>query len=64
MDRTKARAKAEALVAQMTVEEKITQLRYDAPAIERLGVHAENTMSRRHCGSFRCCTHQADADRN
>ena len=40
MDRKIARAKAEALVAQMTLEEKASQLRYDAPAIERLGVPA------------------------
>ena len=40
MDRKTARAKAEALVAQMTLEEKAGQLRYDAPAIERLGVPA------------------------
>lgn len=40
MDRKIARAKAEALVAQMTLEEKAGQLRYDAPAIERLGVPA------------------------
>jgi len=30
------------LVARMTVEEKIDQLRFDAPAIERLGVHEYN----------------------
>lgn len=40
MDRKTARAKAEALVAKMTLEEKAGQLRYDAPAIERLGVPA------------------------
>ena len=40
MDRKTARAKAQALVAQMTLEEKAGQLRYDAPAIERLGVPA------------------------
>ena len=42
MDREKARAKAAALVARMTLEEKASQLRYDAPAIERLGVPAYN----------------------
>ena len=41
-DRKEARAKAKALVAQMTVEEKASQLKYDAPAIERLGVPAYN----------------------
>ena len=42
MDRTKAFKKAQALVAQMTVEEKASQLRYDAPAIPRLGIPAYN----------------------
>ena len=42
MDRAKAREKACALVAQMTLEEKASQLRYDAPAIERLGIPAYN----------------------
>lgn len=42
MDRTKAARQAKALVAQMTLEEKAGQLRYDAPAIPRLGVPAYN----------------------
>jgi len=42
MNRQEAREKAKALVAQMTVEEAAGQLRYDAPAIERLGVPAYN----------------------
>ena len=42
MDRRKAEEKARALVAQMTVEEKASQLRYDSPAIERLGIPAYN----------------------
>lgn len=42
MDRNTARKKAEALVAQMTLEEKASQLRYDAPAIPRLGIPAYN----------------------
>ncbi len=42
MDRLKARAAAEKLVSQMTVEEKASQLRYDAPAIDRLGIPAYN----------------------
>ena len=42
MDRKLARKKAEALVAQMTLEEKTSQLRYCSPAIERLGVPAYN----------------------
>ncbi len=37
MDRKLARKKAEALVAQMTLEEKTSQLRDCSPAIERLG---------------------------
>ena len=36
MNRTEARKRAKELVAKMTVEEKASQLRYDAPAIERL----------------------------
>ncbi len=42
MNRTEASRKAEALVAQMTVEERAGQLRYDAPAIPRLGIPAYN----------------------
>lgn len=40
--RARARERAEKLVRQMTVEERASQLRYDAPAIERLGVPAYN----------------------
>ena len=42
MNRELAKQKAEALVAQMTVEEVASQLRFDAPAIDRLGVPAYN----------------------
>ncbi len=42
MNREQARSKAQALVDRMTVEEVAGQLRYDAPAIERLGVPAYN----------------------
>ena len=42
MDRANARAKAVALVSQMTLAEKASQLRYNSPAIERLGVPAYN----------------------
>lgn len=42
MENTEWKRKAEALVAQMTVQERMEQLRYDAPAIERLGVPAYN----------------------
>ena len=34
--------RARALVAQMTLEEKMAQMRYEAPAIERLGIPAYN----------------------
>ena len=40
--RKKARQKARDLVSSMTVEERASQLRYDAPAIERLNVPAYN----------------------
>lgn len=42
MNRRQAQEKARALVSQMTIEEAASQLRYDAPAIERLGVPAYN----------------------
>ena len=42
MDRSEAKWRAQQLVARMTVSEKMTQLRYDSPAIERLGVPAYN----------------------
>lgn len=41
-DRKWAEEKAEELVSRMTVEEKASQLRYDAPAIPRLGVPEYN----------------------
>lgn len=41
-NREKFRARAEALVSQMTIEEKAGQLRYEAPAIPRLQVPAYN----------------------
>lgn len=40
--RAGARERAKELVNQMTVEEKASQLRYDSPAIERLGIPAYN----------------------
>lgn len=36
--------RARELVAQMTLEEKVSQMRYDAPAIERLGIPAYSTI--------------------
>ena len=41
-NREEARAKARELVSRMTLEEKASQLRYDAPAIGRLGIPAYN----------------------
>ena len=41
-DRTEAKIKARELVGKMTLEEKASQLRYDAPAIDRLGIPAYN----------------------
>ena len=40
MNRAEAKKRAEALVSQMTVEEAASQLLYQAPAIERLGIPA------------------------
>lgn len=42
MDKIQAREKAKALVSQMTVEEKMSQLLFNSPAIERLGINAYN----------------------
>ena len=42
MNRQEARARAEELVSRMTDQEKISQLRYNAPAIDRLGIPAYN----------------------
>ncbi len=42
MKREEARKKAEELVAKMTFDEMASQLRYDAPAIERLGIPEYN----------------------
>lgn len=42
MERKEAVKRAEELVAQMTIEERAAQLKYDAPAIKRLGVPAYN----------------------
>ena len=41
-NREEARKRAQDLVSRMTLEEKASQLRYDAPAIPRLGVPAYN----------------------
>ena len=42
MTREEARKKAQELVSQMTLEEKAGQMKYDAPAIPRLGIPAYN----------------------
>ena len=42
MDIKQAREKAQAIVSEMTVEEKMSQLVYGSPAIERLGIHEYN----------------------
>ena len=42
IDRAQARAWAHELVSRMTLEEKASQLRYDAPGIPRLGIPAYN----------------------
>ncbi len=42
IDHKTALERAEKLVAQMTIEEQATQLRYNAPAIPRLGIPAYN----------------------
>lgn len=44
-DRKEAERKAKELVAKMTIEEKASQLRYDSPAIPRLGVPEYNWWS-------------------
>ncbi len=41
-NRSEASSKARELVGKMTLEEKASQLKYDAPAIERLGIPAYN----------------------
>ena len=42
MNREEAKRRAKELVAKMTVQEKASQLKFDSPAIERLGVPAYN----------------------
>ncbi|WP_035778060.1 glycoside hydrolase family 3 C-terminal domain-containing protein [Butyrivibrio sp. AE3004] len=42
MNREEARKRAKELVGKMTVEEKASQLKFDAPAIDRLGIPAYN----------------------
>ncbi|MGI6279843.1 MAG: glycoside hydrolase family 3 C-terminal domain-containing protein [Acutalibacteraceae bacterium] len=42
MNFKEAKQKAKKLISQMTIEEKTSQLCYDSPAIERLGIHEYN----------------------
>ena len=42
MNKEIARKRAEEIVSRMTVEEKASQLLYNSPAIERLGIHEYN----------------------
>ncbi|MBQ4365210.1 MAG: glycoside hydrolase family 3 protein, partial [Clostridia bacterium] len=42
MELEKARQTARRLVSQMTAEEKMSQLLFESPAIERLGIHSYN----------------------
>ena len=56
MDRELARKRATELVDQMTIEEMASQLKYDAPAIERLGIPAYNWWNEALHGVARCGT--------
>lgn len=56
MNRELARQKATELVDQMTLEEQVSQLRYDAPAIERLGIPEYNWWNEGLHGSARAGT--------
>ena len=47
MNREEAVKRATALVEQMTVEEMASQLRFDAPAVERLGMKVSLTRGSR-----------------
>ena len=56
MNWTRANQRAKELVAKMTVEEKISQLLYNSPAIERMGIHAYNWWNESSHGVARCGT--------
>lgn len=56
MDFESAELNAKKLVAKMTVEEKASQLLYNSPAIERLGIHAYNWWNESSHGVARCGT--------
>ena len=52
--REEARRMAEELVGKMTLEERASQLRYDAPAIPRLGIPAYNWWNESLHGAGTC----------
>lgn len=54
MIKEKFKKAAKELVAQMTLDEKISQLWHTAPAIERFGIPAYNWWSEAPHGSARC----------
>ena len=56
MNRELASKKAAELVEQMTIEEMASQLKFDAPAIERLGIPAYNWWNEGLHGVARCGT--------
>ena len=56
MNRELARKKATELVEQMTIEEMASQLKFDAPAIDRLGIPAYNWWNEGLHGVARCGT--------
>lgn len=56
MTREEAAQKAKDLVAGMTLEEKISQLRFDAPEIPRLGIPAYNWWNEAQHGVARAGT--------
>ena len=55
-NRAEAVSRAEQLVSRMTAEEKALQLRYDAPAIERLGIPSYNWWNEALHGTARAGT--------
>ena len=56
MNRELAKKRATELVDQMTIEEMASQLKYDAPAIERLGIPSYNWWNEALHGVARCGT--------
>ena len=56
MNRELAKKRATELVDQMTIEEMASQLKYDAPAIDRLGIPGYNWWNEALHGVARCGT--------